>query len=218
MFKTGGVLSDEAILEARKKGYIVIDPFYPEMLTGTACDLRVASDFYRVIKFPPDTIVTPHDPSKIFKGPFMAKTITEWKNEFEIEDLGEKETGKKGILLAPLERILGHTVEFIGSAVPWITSEVRARSTIVRWGVSIALDAGLGNPGYYNSWTVEIINLNKFFWFFLPIEDEPLAQIFFKFVANPVSLKSTFYQDINMNLKELKENWQSEDMLPKPLM
>ena len=218
MFETGGVLSDEAILEAREKGYIVIDPFYPKMLTGTACDLRVAPDFYRVIKFPSDTIVTPHDPSKVFEGPFMAKTITEWKDENSKTDLGEKETGKKGILLAPLERILGHTVEFIGSTVPWITSEVRARSTTVRWGISIALDAGLGNPGYYNSWTVEIINLNKDFWLFLPIEDEPLAQIFFKFVANPGSLKPTFYQDINMNLKELRAKWKSENMLPKSLM
>ncbi|MCK5387614.1 MAG: hypothetical protein KAJ39_10515 [Gammaproteobacteria bacterium] len=218
MFETGGVLSDEAILEALEKGYIVIDPFYPEMLTGTACDLRIASEFYRVAKFSPDTIVTPHDPSKIFKGPFTAKTVTEWKNEFKLKDLGEKETGRKGILLAPFERILGHTVEFIGSTVPWITSEVRARSTIVRWGISIALDAGLGNPGYYNSWTVEIINLNKKIWFFLPIEDEPLAQIFFKFVANPVSLKPTFYQDIDMNLKELKAKWQSKHMLPKSLI
>ena len=217
MFETGGVLSDEAILEALEKGYIVIDPFYPEMLTGTSCDLRIAPEFYRVAEFSPDTIVTPHDPSKIFKGPFTAKTVTEWKNEFKLKDLGEKETGRKGILLAPFERILGHTVEFIGSTVPWITSEVRARSTIVRWGDSIALDAGLGNPGYYNSWTVEIINFNNF-WFFLPIEDEPLAQIFFKFVANPVSLKSTVYQDINMSLKELKENWEPKDMLPKPLM
>ncbi|MCK5475409.1 MAG: hypothetical protein KAI71_02405 [Candidatus Pacebacteria bacterium] len=120
-------------------------------------------------------------------------------------------------MLAPIERILGHTVEFIGSTVPWITSEVRARSTTVRWGISIALDAGLGNPGYYNSWTVEIINLNDF-WFFLPIEDEPLAQIFFKFVANPVSLKPTFYQDINMNLEELRAKWKSENMLPKSLI
>ena len=217
MFETGGVLSDEAILEARKKGYIVIDPFYPEMLTGTACDLRVASDFYRVTKFPLNTIVTPHSTSKIFKGPFMAKTITEWKNEFEMKDLREEETSKKGILLAPSERILGHTVEFIGSTVPWITSEVRARSTTVRWGISIALDAGLGNPGYYSSWTVEIINLNNF-WFFLPIDDEPLAQIFFKFVADPVSLKPTFYQDMNIDLKELKTEWRPEHMLPKPLM
>ncbi len=134
-----------------------------------------------------------------------------------MKDSREKKTGKKGILLAPIERILGHTVEFIGSTVPWITSEVRARSTTVRWGISIALDAGLGNPGYYNSWTVEIINLNDF-WFFLPIEDEPLAQIFFKFVANPVSLKPTFYQDINMNLEELRAKWKSENMLPKSLI
>ena len=217
LFETGGVLSDEAILKALKKGEILIEPFYPEMLTGTACDLRVAPEFFRVREFPSDIIVTPHNPSEIFEGPFMAKTITEWKDAFGMKDLGREDTGEKGILLAPLERVLGHTVEFIGSTVPWITSEVRARSTTVRWGVSIALDAGLGNPGYYNSWTVEIINLNNF-QFFLPIENEPLAQIFFKFVANPVSLKPTYYQEVSGSLEELKKNWQPENMLPKPLM
>ena len=217
MVITGGVLSDEAILKALKKGDIIIDPFDPERLTGTAYDLRVAKEFFRVKKISPDIIVTPHDPSKVFEGPFSAKTITEWKKEFGMEDLGEEETNNVGILFAPFERVLGHTVEFIGSTVPDITTEVRARSTTVRWGESIALDAGLGNPGYCNSWTVEIINLNNF-WFFLPIDDEPLAQIFFKFVANPVALKPTHYQDVSDDLEKLKAHWRPEHMLPKPLM
>ena len=217
MINAGGVLSDEAILKAMKKGQIYISPFDENKLTGTAYDLLIASKFYRVKKFDLDTIVVPHDSSKIFVGPFEAQTITELKNEFNMKDLGDEETGKRGILLAPFERVLGHTVAFVGSTMPDITTEIRARSTAVRWGISIALDAGLGNPGYYNRWTVEIINLNDF-WFFLPIEDEPLAQIFFKYVANPKSLKATYYQNAIVDPKELEDMWRVEHMLPKSLI
>lgn len=212
----GEVFSDSAILKAMEKGDIVIDPFDLKRLSGTTYDVSVASDFMRVKKIPRKRIVTPHDPGKVFEGPFFAKTITEWKNEFDLDDLGEPETGKRGILFAPFERVLGHTVEYIGSTVPWITAEIRARSTTERWGASIVLDAGLGNPGYMNSWTVEIINLNDF-WFFLPIDGEPLAQISFKAVLDPSPIKGTYYQKTS-DIVELKKSWQSENMLPKPLL
>lgn len=214
---TGGVLSDKAILAAMEKGDIVINPFNPERLTGTTYDVSIAPEFLRLNEFSPDTIVTPHDPSKVYTKPIMAKTITAWKEETGMKDLGEKETRSRGILLAPFERVLGHTVEFIGSTVPWITTEIRARSTAVRWGSCLLLDAGLGNPGYWNSWTVEIINLNRF-WYFLPIDVEPLGQIFFKPVIDPSPIKATYYQAERASLEELRNSWKPENMLPKPLI
>jgi deoxycytidine triphosphate deaminase len=216
MALVGEVYSDNAILAAMERGDIVIDPFDLKRLSGTTYDVCVAPDFMRLKKIPRKRIVTPHDPRKVFEGPFIARTITEYKREFDLEDLGEEETGKRGILFAPFERVLGHTIEFIGSTVPGITAEIRAKSTTERWGASMVLDAGLGNPGYMNSWTVEIINLNDF-WFFLPTDDEPLAQISFKSVLDPSPIKRTYYQESD-NINELKKNWRSKNMLPKPLL
>jgi dCTP deaminase len=65
----------------------------------------------------------------------------------------------KIILLNPGELILAHTEEFIGSVgnVP-ITTEMKARSSAGRSGISVCKCAGMGDPGYCTRWTMEVKN------------------------------------------------------------
>ena len=116
------------------------------------------------------------------------------------------------ILLAPGERILGHTEEFVG--IRDGVSEMRARSTWGRCGITVALCAGWGDPGYVNRWTMEIANNNPS-WVPLLV-GERIAQIVFH-QTGPVA---HYYGDggkyqVGDDFDGLIRNWSPEQMLPR---
>src|SRR5581483_6069867 len=61
------------------------------------------------------------------------------------------------ILLGPKETILGHTQEYIGGR-DIVVAKMYARSSMGRNFVEVCKDAGWGDVGYFNRWTMEITN------------------------------------------------------------
>ena len=91
-----------------------------------------------------------------------------------------------------------------------------SRSTWGRNGVAVCFDAGWGDPGYINRWTMEIYNLNQRHSVVLPV-GERIAQIVFSHtgeVSGEYSNLSGKYQTSD-DLQELIKNWSPEQMLPR---
>jgi dCTP deaminase len=121
------------------------------------------------------------------------------------------------IVLRPGERILGHTHEFIGIKAPG-TSTLQARSTWGRNGVSVCLDAGWGDPGYINRWTMEIYNMNQHESVVLPVGERIAQMVFYE--TGPVAgeykkLSGKYQSDTESKLDKIIKNWKPEDMLPR---
>ncbi len=118
------------------------------------------------------------------------------------------------IPMAPRERILAHSHEFIGILPPG-TTELRARSTTGRNGVTVAKCAGWGDPGYINRWTWEVENAQDA-WIFLKAGMR-VGQIVFHATGEVGGSYATLtgnYQS-GQQLKEVKANWRPADMLPR---
>src|SRR3989344_6010247 len=127
----------------------------------------------------------------------------------------------KVVLIAPGETILAHTIEFIGGKngtkdLPAVTTEMRARSSIGRIGISVCKCAGWGDIGYVNRWTMEIINFSNVI-IPLPVGLRIAQIIFHETVRVPEIDKYNVkgkYQT-SSDIKSLRKNWKPEDMLPK---
>jgi dCTP deaminase len=121
------------------------------------------------------------------------------------------------IVLRPGERILAHTHEFVGIYSPG-TSQLHARSSTGRIGIKVCDDAGLGDPGYVNRWTLEMRNDNREA-VILPV-GERLAQINF-YQTGPTreqygseTLYASKYQGSG-DIEEIISNWSPHEMLPR---
>jgi hypothetical protein len=107
--------------------------------------------------------------------------------------------------------------EFIGIKAPG-TSTMQARSTWGRNGVSVCLDAGWGDPGYINRWTMEIYNMNQHESVILPV-GERIAQIVF-YETGPVdseykNISGKYQSTDSEDLEKLITKWRPEQMLPR---
>ena len=118
------------------------------------------------------------------------------------------------IVLRPGERILAHTHEFIGINPPG-TTEMKSRSSWGRNGVAACFDAGWGDPGYINRWTMEVYNLNQRESVVLPV-GERIAQIIFHDTGEVDRHYGTSgkYQG-GTDLPEIIRSWKPSDMLPR---
>jgi dCTP deaminase len=118
-------------------------------------------------------------------------------------------------LLQPGEFVLAHTREFIGSASPFITTKMYARSSSGRNFLEVCRCAGLGDIGYHNRWTLEVVNTSRFHTVPLVV-GRRVAQLEF-FQVEPVEdlySASGKYQTAP-DLATLKATWKPEDMLPR---
>jgi deoxycytidine triphosphate deaminase len=119
--------------------------------------------------------------------------------------------------LRPGERILGHTHEFIGIKAPG-TSTLQARSTWGRNGIAVCLDAGWGDPGYINRWTLEIYNMNQHESVVLPVGERIAQMVFYE--TGPVEgeyrkLSGKYQTEVSANLKHIIKDWKPQQMLPQ---
>lgn len=136
---------------------------------------------------------------------------------FYIEDVVKENDGV--ISIRSGERILAHTHEFIG-ARKFHLPEMRAKSSMARWGLTVCACAGWGDVGYFNRWTMEIFNMNPNT---VRIDIGTLvAQIVFHFVETPDA--GTLYNQPGAghyqqgdDLEAMVRDWRPESMLPKPL-
>jgi len=119
------------------------------------------------------------------------------------------------IILGPGETILAHSEEFIGGR-NCISTEMRARSSMGRIGITVCKCAGWGDLGFFNRWTMEMSNHLKDASVVLVVGMR-VAQIAFYQVD---SLSETYskiggqYQNTDDPEKMMRE-WSPYSMLPK---
>lgn len=217
------VLSKPEILKHLKDGNIVISPFNPDNVANSSYDVRLGRYFFR------------QDPIKHSQvlNPFYEKSVRRMYGECEeailISEIKSKLnpfyglSGKdKIILIAPNETILAHTIEFIGGKngtdeLPAITTDMKARSSIGRMGITVCKCAGWGDIGYVNRWTMEITNFSNVI-IPLPVGIR-IAQIIFHETTKVPEIdlynKKTNKYQTTKNIDELIQAWKPEDMLPK---
>ncbi len=221
------IYSDIELEDAIKSGDIIVHPLRNDAIRGSSIDVSLGEWFYRTDQLINQAGYNPFDKEDVKRYFQLNRAIThlEWSKE----NKGIKWSGIPDnhpiIVLAPGERILGHTHEFIGIRSSWTadvkyegcfqgTTWMKGRSTWGRNGIAVCLDAGHGDPNYFNRWTCEIYNFNKE-QVPLPV-GERIAQIIFAHTG-PVQVpyQSNGKYQSEDSLKEIIANWKPEDMLPK---
>ncbi|MBI2033626.1 MAG: deoxycytidine triphosphate deaminase, partial [Candidatus Liptonbacteria bacterium] len=116
------------------------------------------------------------------------------------------------------ETILAHTEEFVGGRDICV-AKMYARSSLGRNFVEVCKDAGWGDVGYYNRWTMEVTNNSQHY--FIPlVVGRRIAQMVFYEVAPLVSKVEDYvgeggkYQG-SSDVEELKKSWHPEMMVPQ---
>jgi len=181
------LLSSKEIVLQIALGNIVITPFQDKLLNANSYDVRLGefvcrqqefAIFQQIIRYNSDD-----GQDKMWKEP---------------ERL---ESGQ--LLIRAGETVLAHTEEVIGGRNV-ITTEMRAKSTTGRYGLSVCKCAGLGDIGFVSRWTMEITNHSNFH---IAIKvGEPIAQIIFHHTEEPLESYSGRYG---------QGEWTPSDMLPK---
>jgi len=214
------VLSDKRILEERKRGNVVVSPFNRAQLKTSSYDVTLGTYYYRMRK-PEQGNTLCNIFSKEGVDAFWGTAHLEAqpaKKVLKDFKFGMK-TGVREddlvILLEPGEMILAHTQEFIGG-VREHTTMMKARSSMGRWDITVCRCAGWGDVGYFNRWTMEIKNENKWWWRFLKV-GMPIAQIEF-FETGPIletDYSKTGKYQVSNDLAEMQRTWTPNMMLPK---
>jgi len=215
-----GVFSNTDIKAAIVTGQVVFHPYVEEHIAGSSIDVTLGQWYYKTERQNLGGVYNPFDPDAVaryFEGPFEAETHESWCKKHGRTLFKGIPADHPIIVLEPGERILAHTHEFIGVKGN-ATSTMQARSTWGRNGVAVCLDAGWGDPGYVNRWTMEIYNMNQRDAVILPV-GERIAQLVFYatgVVESEYHHLSGKYQRAEANdLKTLVKNWKPEHMLPR---
>lgn len=139
------MLGDKAILEAMADGRIVIAPFNEEQLGPNSYDLRIGEWIVR---------------QKEQTGGIFHVDLGEKVNPLDMWRHPQRAEG--GIIrLQPGELILAHTDEYV-ACYDNVCGEMASRSTVMRMGIAVCVDAGLGDVGFASKWTMEVYNHTKF--------------------------------------------------------
>ncbi len=215
-----GVYSNKDIKQAVKDGHIVFHPYREEHIAGSSVDVTLGEWYYRTEKTDGTGTYNPfdaHDVERYFDGAHKAMTHSQWAEQNQRKLFKGIPKDHPIIVLEPGERILAHTHEFIGIKPPG-TSTMQARSSWGRNGVAVCLDAGWGDPGYINRWTMEIYNMNQHESVVLPV-GERIAQLVFYTtgeVESDYTHNSGKYQTFDgYDLDGLVQAWKPQDMLPQ---
>jgi deoxycytidine triphosphate deaminase len=215
------ILSDRSIREEILNGNIIIhDPErnVENQIQNCSFDFTIGPYYYRRKHF--DTPINPW--SKKHSCAFWGNTINEdgsikynYLTADTISDeymagLLDLPMDSEYILLNPQETILGHTREFIGGR-NIITTVMKARSSVGRSDITICRDAGYGDIGYINRWTLEITN-NSSSKLVLPI-GKRIGQICFQYTTRSDTSYHGKYQDSN-DINEIVEKWNPAMMCP----
>lgn len=213
-----GVYSNLEIEQAIKDGHIIFHPYQPEHINGSSVDVTLGEWFYRTDRNGDHKVYNPFDKSAVdhyFGQPQQAIKHSDWCQQTGNEPLENIPADHPIIILEPGERILAHTQEFIGILPPGTTS-MQSRSTWGRNGVAVCFDAGWGDPGYVNRWTLEVYNLNSRHSIVLPV-GERIAQLVFLHTGEVRGSYETLSgkYTLGTDLKVLVDNWEPSQMLPR---
>jgi deoxycytidine triphosphate deaminase len=215
-----GVYSNTQIKQALKEGHVVIHPFIEKNLAGSSMDVTLGNWYYRTERPSEGGFYNPFDENavnKYFSGALKAEKHSLWAQKHGRKLFKNIPPDHPIIVLRPHERILAHTHEFIGIKAPG-TSTMQARSTWGRNGIAVCLDAGWGDPGYINRWTMEIYNMNQHESVILPVGERVAQMVFHE--TGPVDreykkLSGKYQTDESSDLNSIIKNWVPEQMLPR---
>jgi dCTP deaminase len=211
------VYSDRQIKQALADGHIVIHPLVENFIRGSSVDVTLGEWFYTTEQMDNRDTYNPFDQDDVeryFNGPLKALAHEDWCAKYGRRLFRGIPSEQPIIVLRPGERILAHTHEFIGIHPPG-TTEMKSRSSWGRNGIAACFDAGWGDPGYINRWTMEIYNLNQKESVPLPV-GERIAQIIFHHTGD---VEHSYgdggkYQK-GTDIEALKRTWSPESMLPR---
>lgn len=214
------VLSNTDIKAAISSGQLIFHPYIEGHVNGSSVDVTLGEWYYKTERANLGGVYNPFDEQAVeryFDGPHRAENHKTWAEANGRRLFAGIPGDHPIIVLEAGERILAHTHEFVGIKGN-ATSTMQARSTWGRNGVAVCLDAGWGDPGYINRWTMEIYNMNQRDAVVLPV-GERIAQLVF-YTTGPVESEyhklSGKYQDSHADdLKKLIKNWQPQQMLPR---
>lgn len=215
------VYSNRQIKQAIKEGHIVFHPYIEKHIAGSSVDVTLGHWFYRTERPSEGGFYNPFDKASVDQyfggGPYKAEIHEQWAKKHGRRLFTNIPPKHPIIVLRPGERILAHTHEFIGIKAPG-TSTMQARSTWGRNGVAVCLDAGWGDPGYINRWTMEIYNMNQHESVVLPVGERVAQMVFYE--TGPVDseytkLSGKYQTNYSDNLKEIIKSWTPDQMLPR---
>lgn len=151
------ILCKESIIEAYNAGRIVIDPFESDLVGINSVDVRLGNDVWELTGTEPRDLYS-NDTSRWRKmEPVKAGALRELYPNFGLNVLEDEDDcyifRSGGFYLATtLEAIGTRALEDQEAIVP----EMKARSTVGRQGLTVALCAGLGDVGYASRWALEV--------------------------------------------------------------
>ena len=214
------LLSRNAILRHFKEGNIVIDPFDERKLKTTSYDVSLGDFFWRETH--PEGRASVHNlydevsTKNVWRGPYQAEIAGVISERLSMNFKNIKPDNKL-IMLRPRETILAHTEEFIGGREKIVT-KMYARSSMGRNFVEVCKDAGWGDIGYFNRWTMEVTNNSQYFTIPLVV-GRRIGQIVF-YEVEPLTDTPDYvaeggkYQR-SQDLEELKAIWSPHQMIPQ---
>lgn len=215
-----GVYSNKQIKAAIAEGHIVFYPYIAEHIAGSSVDVTLGNWYYRTERPSEGGFYNPFDKYSVddyFSGALKAEVHSDWAKKHGRVPFENIPLDQAIIVLRPGERILAHTHEFIGIKAPG-TSTMQARSTWGRNGIAVCLDAGWGDPGYINRWTMEIYNMNQHESVVLPVGERIAQLVFYETgeVDQEYKNLSGKYQPATAdNLQSIVREWEPEQMLPR---
>jgi dCTP deaminase len=215
------LLSQDQILKMKESGKIIIEPFDRRNLKTTSYDVTLG-EWYWKEKAPRGrhTIHNLYDEEStksVWSGPFQAAKAGELRKDWGIE-LKNIPDDKNIILLEPGETVLAHTKEFIGGKDICV-AKMYARSSMGRNFVEVCKDAGWGDVGYFNRWTMEVTNNSRHYAIPLVVGRRIAQMVFYQ--VEPLIKKDIDYvgeggkYQASQNLEELKQDWKPEMMVPQ---
>lgn len=198
---------------------VVIDPFDSDRLGANTYDVSLGEWYYRTR--PPNLgtrIFNPYCEDSVRKLWGEPQQAMSAEVVFKGEGLPVPEgieSYERVIIINPLETILCHTEEFIGGRFV-VTGWMQGKSGWSRCFISVCMDAGLGDIGYVNRWTMEITNRHEYYALPLVV-GWPIAKIAFLESRNGLEPEESYtgsYQQ-GFDINQIKRQWIPESMLPR---
>lgn len=148
------ILAKEAIIEEYEWGNIVIDPFNPEMVKENSVDIHIADVAWIQSPFPDQ-----ENRANTWDSTVYVRTDEDSDSKrYYHKIIGTEESP---FLLEAGNLYLFPTNEKFGTAPGSnIVSEVKAKSTTGRFGLTVSLCAGMGDVGYNDRWILEVRPVN----------------------------------------------------------